>query len=303
MHETNASSPSNRLDRLRAGRFGTILMDRVAIMNTPATGKSKCQGKQRRRIARRDRQRGISLFVVMVVVLLATLAAAWGARSALFSEMAVGADADYQRTFEAAQMMLQDAELDILGLRADGSACVPDAASPKICRSGPGIPKFPSETKEAEDLINELINAGGCKEGLCAKFSDAQDIWNPRNANLPTRLANAARYGDYTGASIGAKENDVLAAVDSGSSSDNWGTRLLQKWSGASKSGAWYWIEVLPYEESGGMTSLIEGTGSSSAVALNLKPNVVYRITVLARGIKQGQVVLQEVYARPTLDY
>ena len=48
-------------------------------------------------------QRGISFFVVIVLVMLSMLLALWGARTSLFSEMIVGNDADYQRAFEAAQ--------------------------------------------------------------------------------------------------------------------------------------------------------------------------------------------------------
>jgi Tfp pilus assembly protein PilX len=38
-----------------------------------------------------------------------------GIRTSLFNELIVGNDADYQRAFEAAQAILQDAELDIRG--------------------------------------------------------------------------------------------------------------------------------------------------------------------------------------------
>ena len=69
------------------------------------------------------RQRGISLFVIMVIVLLSMLLALWASRTSWFGELVVGNDADYQRALEAAQAMLQDAELDIRRSKADGSAC------------------------------------------------------------------------------------------------------------------------------------------------------------------------------------
>lgn len=47
----------------------------------------------------------------------------WASRTSLFNEMLVGNDADYQRAFEAAQALIQDAELDIRGENADGTAC------------------------------------------------------------------------------------------------------------------------------------------------------------------------------------
>ena len=51
------------------------------------------------------------------MVMLSMLLALWGSRTALFNELIVGNDADYQRTFEAAQALIQDAEFDIQGLR------------------------------------------------------------------------------------------------------------------------------------------------------------------------------------------
>ncbi|MNV91990.1 hypothetical protein D3C71_1865370 [compost metagenome] len=81
----------------------------------------------------------------------------------------------------------------------------------------------------------------------------------------------------------------------------------------AADKGGWYWIEVLPYDESSKNSGLImaqttnpNGTNSVSAannyVALNMLPNVVYRITAVAYGRKPNtMVVLQQSYARQKL--
>ena len=84
---------------------------------------------------RRQRQRGVALFVVLVLVMLAMLLALWASRSAFFNQLVVGNDADYQRAFAAAQAMLQDAEFDVLRQKPDGGVCARVAASPKVCRS------------------------------------------------------------------------------------------------------------------------------------------------------------------------
>ena len=65
-----------------------------------------------------NKQRGISLYVVAVFVMLSMLLALWASRTSLFNEMIVGNDADYQRALEAAQALMQDAELDIKGEQA-----------------------------------------------------------------------------------------------------------------------------------------------------------------------------------------
>lgn len=45
----------------------------------------------------------MALFVVIVFVMLSMLLALWASRTALFNEMVVGNDSDYQRAFETAQ--------------------------------------------------------------------------------------------------------------------------------------------------------------------------------------------------------
>src|SRR2546427_2348398 len=66
-------------------------------------------------------QRGVALFVVIIFVMLSMLLALWASRTSLFNELVVGNDADYQRAYEAAQALLQDAELDRKSTRLNSS--------------------------------------------------------------------------------------------------------------------------------------------------------------------------------------
>lgn len=77
-------------------------------------------------------QNGVALFTVIVFIMLSMLLALWASRTSLFNEMVVSNDADYQRAFEAAQALLQDAELDIRGENPDGSMCV---GAGNVCRT------------------------------------------------------------------------------------------------------------------------------------------------------------------------
>ena len=101
-------------------------------------------------------QRGVALFVVIIFMTLSVLLALWASRSALFGEMVVGNDADYQRAFEAAQALLQDAELDIRGENADGTKCTPDGNDEKICRENNVPDQIPLEAKEVGSLFATL---------------------------------------------------------------------------------------------------------------------------------------------------
>lgn len=237
------------------------------------------------------RQRGVALFVVIVFVMLSMLLALWASRTSLFNEMVVGNDADYQRAFEAAQALLQDAELDIRGEMADGTVC---AAHP--CRAYTnGALQFPGDTNEINPLITTLEGeTTRCKDGLCARRVGRQDFWNYKTADTPIKpaantalgevplsdlMAVGARYGQFTGAQLGsstAPANPILADPDAGR----------------------YWIEIMRYSDTAKSANVIVDA-STSQLPLNLDVYVVFRITALAIGRKPGTtVVLQETYAR-----
>ncbi len=231
--------------------------------------------------AHRIRQKGISLFIVIIIVLLSTLLSLWASRSALFNELIVGNDADYQRAFEAAQALIQDAEFDIRGTRPDGTACVPLGGAPAVCR----VPDpsntvwFPNEDQETTALFYQLGTVTtGCINGLCLKRTGNQDFWADP-ATLTSMLPSGARYGQYTGAQKGNLSNPILNDTVAG-------------------RGGWYWVEVMKYDPSAGNQDIIT-SGSNTNLSLNIIPRVVYRITAIARGLKPGtQVVLQSTFVR-----
>ena len=247
---------------------------------------------------RRQRQRGVALFVVIVFVILSMLLALWASRTSLFNEMLVGNDADYQRAFEAAQALLQDAELDIRGENADGSVCTAANCREKIAAA----PKIPLEAQEVTPLLAELDTktaTAKCSYGLCTKRLGRQDFWNKKDNTgleagefslLQMATANVgARYGQFSGATLGDSSkpaNPILADRS------------------AANRGGWYWIEVMRYDESSKNSGLIVGGSGAAAnnlLTLNLKPNVVYRITAVAYGRKGSTMaVLQQTYARQT---
>lgn len=239
------------------------------------------------------RQRGVALFVVIVFVMLSMLLALWASRTSLFNEMVVGNDADYQRAFEAAQALLQDAELDIRGEMADGNLC-----SGPPCRAYSSKLQFPGDTNEINPLITVLESkATRCQDGLCARRVGRQDFWNYATAATPIKpaadtslgevplsdlMAVGARYGQYTGAQLGSSDkpsNPLLADKTDG-------------------QGGWYWIEILRYSDTAKSANLIVDS-TISQLPLNLDVYVIFRITAVAIGRKPGTtVVLQETYAR-----
>lgn len=240
------------------------------------------------------RQRGVALFVVIVFVMLSMLLALWASRTSLFNEMVVGNDANYQRAFEAAQALIQDAELDIRGEMADGTMC---GAPP--CRTYSTKLQFPADTQEINPLITALqAEPTRCKDGLCARRVGRQDFWNfataataikpaadPGLGEVPLSdlMAVGARYGQYTGAASTTTADKPINPI------------LAERTAG---QGGWYWIEVLRYSDKAKSANLVVDS-STSELPLNLDVYVIYRITAVATGRKPGTtVVLQETYAR-----
>ena len=224
------------------------------------------------------RQKGVSLFIVLVIVLLTAIVVAMGFRSSQFNEIATGNTAEYQRTYEAAQALVHDAELDIQRVSANGQPC-----SGTSCRTygtivdangATGKAYFPMKDTLSEvqaELLNNKTNGGtGCIAGICSALLDSTQspyaFWN-NPTDLSALKLRAAHYGQYTSG---------LAATPSGKSNP----RL-------SDSNAWYWIELLPYNPSSGFYA---GT--------DLAPtdmDVVYRITALVEGNRNTRSVIQKL--------
>ncbi len=249
-------------------------------------------------------QRGAALFVVIVLVMLSMLLALWASRTSLFNEMIVGNDADYQRAFEAAQALLQDAELDIRGEMADGSACIgPPCRAYQAERL-----QFPADTKEVSPLLTLLENeASRCKDAICVRRVGRQDFWNyktPTTTISPAANTSAgeiplfnpdnqalaltthgARYGQYTGAAnttANGPLNPILTET-------------------ALEKGGWYWVEIMRYSDTANSSQLITDSAANQ-LPLNLDLQVIYRITAVAFGRKpETTVVLQQTYARQRL--
>lgn len=218
----------------------------------------------------RKNQRGVSLFIVIILVLMSMLLALWASRTAFFNELIVGNDTDYQRAFEAAQVLLQDAEIDIRqGIESGTNQ-----------RAAISSTLYPTEHAELDSLTFTLdAQTTKCFNGICQFRTSAQDFWNDSTMMSAMTAANiGARYGQYTGASAGASSNPILANTSTG-------------------RGGWYWVEVIKYAPKETGPGIL--TGAEPEV---VKANIFFRITAIARGLKPStQVVLQNIVAFPSI--
>ncbi|MET0934678.1 MAG: PilX N-terminal domain-containing pilus assembly protein [Luteibacter sp.] len=238
---------------------------------------------------RRLHQRGISLFVVMVMVLLTTLIVLWTARTALFNELVTGNDSDYQRALEAAQAMVRDAEFDIKGQRPDGSPCKTGPGYEGSCRetlidAAAGKVFFPQNAEDFQDLEAALSGRSPpCVKGICLSGNTAAEFWrtDAGESGLDAMKSVAARYGEFTGAVATSAVGDPQLVSSS--------TR---------DANAWYWVEVLPYDV---------GAAVAPGPAQTFKPDTtapyIYRITGIAQGLKSStRAVVQTVFVWRKVD-
>ncbi|RYH68064.1 MAG: pilus assembly protein PilX [Alcaligenaceae bacterium] len=246
-----------------------------------------------RRGGKAFRQRGISLFIVMIMVLLTTLFALWGARSSLLNEKVTGNDSDYQRAFEAAQAMVRDAELDIMGTKADGSPCVGTHCRPLALPANIDIANnkvyFPQSNSlkdpSGSDLdllkaaMTTLPTAGPqCLAAICLDLSTTPEFWS-NETQLKAMKKVGARYGEFTGANAADIGNPLLKSTPT-----------------AAK--AWYWVEPLLYQS--GLDSVSQDYAPIGGGAVSPgKPNgFIFRITAVAEGLKDrtSPVVVQAIF-------
>lgn len=155
----------------------------------------------------------MALLVTMVMVLLAALLLASALRTAWFNELVAGTEVDYQRSFEHAQALLRDAQLDIEG---------PRGADPP----GNGQPWFPRPNAGEIEALRALL-AGrkpSCLQGICLPEGVAPEFWRAPAGELEKMKAVAAHYGEFSPAAPLPASDPLLSGK------------------------GWYWVEVLAFD-------------------------------------------------------
>jgi type IV pilus assembly protein PilX len=224
------------------------------------------------------RQRGISLIVVMIMLLLSSLVLLGSTRVGTLNETLVGSESDTQRAFAAAEALIRDAELDILGIRGDGTPCSNDPTAAVGCRSLAG-PFFPESDNDLDALATSVSTADAfrsCRRGICLPAtvdSLGATAWTD---DLEDMQAVGTTYGQFTATLPTDASNPLLTSVP---------------------ARAWYWIEVFRYAD-------ILGNGDGRVTPDAVRHPFVYRINAYVQGTKPGtRVQLRSVfvpYPNPT---
>jgi len=230
-------------------------------------------------------QQGVSLLVVVVMVLLCALLVLAGAQVVRLSELLAGNDSEASRAFEAAEALLHDAELDVLGLGPLGQACQPGPAWVG-CRHPATTTTVPRTVADFGLLAQQLaLRNPPCADGLCLNLGPAATaesgagFWrNERTLGLFVASGGGVPYGRYSGAALAAGT----------------GNPLLQPGAGR---GAWYWIEVLPYNAGAAAAG-----GDLAVWSPTPADPFIFRITAVVQGRRAGgSTVLQSLLVRHLL--
>lgn len=224
------------------------------------------------------RQKGISLVVVMVIMLLSVLLALGTMRLANFNEVRSGNDVDYQRALEAAQVLLQDAQMDIT------------LSTTALTKRSEGYRINVNDPDEMANLLTQAKSSDTsvkCKDAVCTDLSDqvfgdpAKVFWNNPD-QIKTYWATGAKYGQYTDNGFKSKPNKdanpILISDPDVAVSE---APYVQ--------GAKYWIEIL-FADKPNAGWAQECVNSSSDA------NYLFRITAIAMGRGGKPAVVQTVF-------
>jgi Tfp pilus assembly protein PilX len=249
------------------------------------------------KINRRD-QRGVSLFIVLVVLLLSLIVVLGGLAVANLNEALVGNQSDAQRAYGAAQALMDAAQIDI---QLNGRYC--NATALGSNGNNPNFPtgngqnctlRYPGDGNGTADYESLLSSIG---LGNCA----AASILNNTLAGIcisgdPTAIQFAtSQVGPNINGSVfvnGAQYSRINAvnsnAAYAGSAQIDSGVNAVSLAKGGS-----YWVEIFPYNVMG---SALQGSG------VNIPDGTypfVFRITAMAPGLKANTISVLRAYYVP----
>ena len=209
------------------------------------------------------RQQGAALIVSLLLLAIVMLLATAGWQMGTQEERMVGQQRDRAIAFEAAEAALRDAERDLLGICASGYAA--GQCAPRLDPIN-GETGFGSAGAE-----NTCSDEGLCLGSTAERPDFSSDMPIAVLTGAPTAVGKPVLYGTFT-------RPDLDREIKGPGGANLWRPR--------------YVIESLCYAGGGqGMT------GSFVASC----PSPIYRITAIARGIRQGdeasQVILQSLFS------
>ena len=216
------------------------------------------------------KQKGVTVFIVLVMLILGLISVLSALRVGILNEAFVGNDSDAQRTYAAAEAMMRDALIDVRGKLDNGADCNP-APNTSGCRSiaNPYLVNYRDEYRDIEP-VRQIIGAATCAQGICAPRTGLLGAFWNNQATLDAMKPTGATYGQFTG-TVADAGNPLLS-------------RATPK--------AWYWIEQYDYAENFTVPT-------NNLPVPDTEFSFVMRVTVLAEGNKPGTRTILQSYVVP----
>ena len=240
------------------------------------------------------RQRGISMFVVLMVVLLALVLVLGGLSAGSLNEALVGNQSDAQRAYGAAQALLDTAQRDILlnglgcdaiGLNASGGNANFKAGTPPV--SAKCTLRFPRNTDDYNEMAGgSAPGRGHCASGVCISSSPADPLFEGDtidSGNNAQQWDNGAGY-----------DNSAITVLDGSGATAYGGTAKVGSVFLSEAIQGRYWVEIFPYNTN---SVAIEGVGNAPVPSAAYP--FIFRITAKARGLKDGTTAVLRSYYTP----
>jgi len=268
------------------------------------TREKLCGARSQRRSIKQHRplrhQRGVSLFIVLVIMLLSLIVVLGGLAAANLNESIVGNQSDSQRAFGAAEALLDAAQRDI---RTNGRECKA-AALGESATNGCTL-RYPRDMDDYMEMVmNSNIVGGVSNCSTNATYAGVCISGDPTNTQFNTSKVNLSGTGVWTNGAtyltpwqnIRNKNNPDFGGSAVAGSGASAASLALTGPAGSTPRGR-YWVEIFPY--------------SVASLALNqpeTKQNVptpdgtypfVFRITAIAKGLKGGTFSVLRTYYVP----
>ena len=240
------------------------------------------------------RQRGVSLFITLVMMLLALITVLGSLAVSNLNESLVGNQSDTQRSYGAAEALLDAAQRDI---RLNGRYCtgaLGQAGNNSTIVSGQTLPcttRYPTDGDASKADYMQILSSASMvgQINLCANNATFRGVCI---SDSPT---NTAFLTNTVGGGSGAETWDLGAAyTQSGDPDYAAGVTLGDSASTALADKGRYWVEIFPYN----IMSAALGGAAGVAVPDGTYP-YVFRITAMAKGLRGGTVSVLRTYYVP----
>jgi type IV pilus assembly protein PilX len=256
------------------------------------------------------RQKGVSLFVVLVILLLALVVVLGALAVGNIHESAVGNQADHQRTYAAAEALLNAGQQDILlnnGLYCQSGGLGESGTNNTLKQSSGAasecVMRYPANATDYMQLINNSSFIGGLNHcgstdtfrGVCISESPTKNTFTTTAVNNGGAqvLSNGAGYHQFSATLDAVKwGGDTQIGVDAGSKT----SLTLGDGSATQNFRGVYWVEIFPYNS---MSAAITGGMPANVPVPDSMFPFIFRITAMAQGLRGGSVAVLRMYYVP----